>query len=245
MRIKQLSIIGFGKFVDTNIDFSDTCQMFYGENETGKTTIYHFIQYMLFGFPRNANSRRDYRPMNSSAFGGSITIEVEDELYRVERFKDKNKARATLHLPNGETKGDKALAKLLYPLNQETFQQVFSIDQNVLLDMNKVSADNFNQQLFSLGLSGTNQLLETQKEALSQAEMLYKPRGNKPPLNQLFVEYEKLKKKIEAKKADQVEYTKVLTNLVNVEQEISQKESEISDLNETYVSMNRQNAAFE
>ena len=245
MRIKRLSITGFGKFTDKVINFSDTCQMFYGENETGKTTIYQYIQYILFGFPRNNSNRRDFRPMNSSAFGGSMTIEINDELYRIERYKDKDKGQAMLHLPNGQVKGDKELAKLLYPLNLETFQQVFSIDQVMLLDLSKVTEDNFNQQLFSLGLSGTNQLLETQKEALIQAEAIYKPRGNKPPLNQLFAQYNKLKKKIEGRKSEQVEYSRVLDNLAAVEAEIVQKEIEVSAMDEKYVSMNRQNAAYE
>jgi len=245
MRIKQLSITGFGKFTDRVIDLTDACQMFYGENETGKTTIYRFIQYILFGFPRNNNNRRDYRPLNSSAFGGSMIIEINEERYRVERYKDKDKGRAVLHLPNGDVKGDKELARLLYPLNLETFQQVFSLDQVVLLDLGKVTEDNFNQQLFSLGLSGTNQLLETQKTSLLQAEEIYKPRGNKPPLNQLFVQYNKLKQVIERQKNDQIDYNKVLDNLQAVEEEIQQKEAEITELDGKFLSMNRQNAAYE
>ena len=245
MRIKQLSITGFGKFTDRVIEMTDDAQMFYGENETGKTTIYRFIQYILFGFPRNNNNRRDYRPLNASAFGGSITIEINEEKYRIERFKDKEKGRALLHMPDGSIKGDKELAKLLYPLNLETFQQVFSLDQVVLLDLGKVTEENFNQQLFSLGLSGTNQLLETQKQSLLEAEEIYKPRGNKPPLNQLFGQYDKLKKKIESNKSAQVEYNKVLENLATIEAEITQKEDEIAELEGKFVSMNRENAAYE
>lgn len=227
MKIKRAHIAGFGKFVDTTIEFSPNAQLFFGENEAGKTTIFQFIQCMLFGFPRNIQNRRDYRPFNVDVFGGDLTLELIDGEYRIERYKAKNKGQAILHLPNGELAGENEVRELLYPLNQETFQQVFTMNQDLLNELNNVTEENLNKQLFALGISGTNQLMATQKEAQIVADSLYKPRGTNPLLNQLFSEYDDLSQKISQKKVEEVEYKKVLRSLENVQKDIDEKEEQV------------------
>lgn len=39
MRINQLTIYGFGKFHDTQVQFDAQLQVIYGPNEAGKTTL--------------------------------------------------------------------------------------------------------------------------------------------------------------------------------------------------------------
>lgn len=52
MRIRELEIKSFGKFKDKNIKVADGIHLFYGENESGKSTIHSFIRGMLFGIDR-------------------------------------------------------------------------------------------------------------------------------------------------------------------------------------------------
>lgn len=52
MRIRELEIKNFGKFADKNIKAADGIYLFYGENESGKSTIHTFIRGMLFGIDR-------------------------------------------------------------------------------------------------------------------------------------------------------------------------------------------------
>lgn len=52
MRIRKLEIKNFGKFTDKNIEVSEGIHLFYGENESGKSTIHTFIRGMLFGIDR-------------------------------------------------------------------------------------------------------------------------------------------------------------------------------------------------
>ena len=49
MIIKDIRLINFGKFHDTEIHFERGLNIVYGENEAGKTTIHTFIRGMLFG----------------------------------------------------------------------------------------------------------------------------------------------------------------------------------------------------
>ena len=49
MEIQELHLKHFGKFEDRHFYLNDGIQIFYGENEFGKTTIYQLIKAMLFG----------------------------------------------------------------------------------------------------------------------------------------------------------------------------------------------------
>ena len=49
MKIKELRLKNFGKFTNKEIHFSDGMNVIYGENESGKSTLYTFIRAMLFG----------------------------------------------------------------------------------------------------------------------------------------------------------------------------------------------------
>ncbi|MEI3218409.1 MAG: AAA family ATPase [Lachnoclostridium sp.] len=52
MEIQELELKNFGKFTDEKIQLQDGIQLFYGENEAGKSTIHTFIKSMLFGMER-------------------------------------------------------------------------------------------------------------------------------------------------------------------------------------------------
>ena len=52
MKIKELRLKNFGKFTNKEIHFLDGMNVIYGENESGKSTLYTFIRAMLFGLER-------------------------------------------------------------------------------------------------------------------------------------------------------------------------------------------------
>lgn len=47
MKILKLELQNFGKFQNEVLELNDGIQLFYGENESGKTTIHTFIKSML------------------------------------------------------------------------------------------------------------------------------------------------------------------------------------------------------
>ena len=58
MKIKEIEIKDFGKFSNQRFVFRDGIQVFYGENEFGKSTIYGFLKAMLFGREEDGEKRR-------------------------------------------------------------------------------------------------------------------------------------------------------------------------------------------
>lgn len=68
MKLLKLHIYGFGKHENIEIDLNNGINVFFGENEAGKTTIQQFILHILFDFHKGthsyfAMSQKAARPM--------------------------------------------------------------------------------------------------------------------------------------------------------------------------------------
>lgn len=103
MEIKELTIKNFGKISDVHLKFDSGLQIFYGENESGKTTIHTFIQAMLFGMERGRGraSANDtfsrYEPWeNPNYYAGILKFESGGKVFRLERHFDRYSKKSTL-----------------------------------------------------------------------------------------------------------------------------------------------------
>src|SRR5699024_4798352 len=78
MKFLQATIYGFGKWTDTEVDFTEhNAASFYGANEAGKSTLQQFILYMLFGL--SPKQRKFYRPKQRTEIGGMLHVhDTED-----------------------------------------------------------------------------------------------------------------------------------------------------------------------
>ena len=97
MKIRELYIAEFGGIKNQKIVF-DTEQglnIIYGENESGKSTIFLFIKFMLYGLQRktqNNSERERSLSWSGSVAAGSMIIEHNGKEYRIERnFSDRAK----------------------------------------------------------------------------------------------------------------------------------------------------------
>ena len=52
MKIEEINIDGFGKFHKYHCQTSGKLEVFYGKNESGKTTLRKFMIAMLFGLEK-------------------------------------------------------------------------------------------------------------------------------------------------------------------------------------------------
>lgn len=98
MIIRELNLIGFGKFNNKMINLKDGINIIYGENEFGKTTIHNFIDGMFYGFLRPyvkntlyLEEHAKYTPWNNSMYSGIIKFQHLGELYSIERNFTKSK----------------------------------------------------------------------------------------------------------------------------------------------------------
>ena len=103
MKIRELYLRNFGKFSGKKIVLKDGINLFYGENESGKTTIHTFIKSMLFGLERGRGraSVNDtfsiYEPWeNPNYYSGTLRFESGEKNFLLERNFDKYSKSARL-----------------------------------------------------------------------------------------------------------------------------------------------------
>ena len=139
MRILDLHIDGFGKFHDLSVSFDKDLNVVYGKNEAGKSTLHTFIRCMLFGLERGRGraARADlyskYEPwQNKSVYGGRMRVEKDGVIYRLERnFQKDQKAFVIVNETAGKeiepTKG--FMDFLLGGLTETAYNNTISIGQ--------------------------------------------------------------------------------------------------------------------
>ncbi len=171
MKIDSLYIASFGKFKDYRLNFSDNLNLFYGENENGKSTILSFIKMMFYGNPSKTsdllkNPRKKYLPFDNSIMAGSIDFTVGDKSYRIERtFGASNSTdRITLiDLSDGSRQnfsGTTDLGAKFFNLSASAFERcVFIASFGPISDDNTATGE-LNSRLSSIVVSGEEDVNE-------------------------------------------------------------------------------------
>ena len=139
MRILDLHIDGFGKFHDLSVSFDKDLNVVYGKNEAGKSTLHTFIRCMLFGLERGRGraARADLYSkyeqwQNKAVYGGRMRVEKDGVIYRLERnFQKDQKAFVIVNETAGKeiepTKG--FMDFLLGGLTETAYNNTISIGQ--------------------------------------------------------------------------------------------------------------------
>ena len=139
MKIRELYLRNFGKFSGKKIVLKDGINLFYGENESGKTTIYGFLKAMLFGMERgrgkaahnDAFSR--FEPWeNPNYYSGTLRFESGGKNFLLERNFDKySKSARLICEDDGEEfsleHGD--LEMILNGLNASNYENTVAVAQ--------------------------------------------------------------------------------------------------------------------
>ncbi|NLK44198.1 MAG: AAA family ATPase [Tissierellia bacterium] len=146
MILKDLNLIGFGKFKNKNIELKEGINLIYGENEAGKSTIHSFIHGMFYGFLKpNVKSalyleeHEKYNPWDGSRYAGVLSFKYNSRLYRIERDFTRGQERTKVFDGNtGEditNRIDNGPARVLQPgihffgFNTRIFSNTISIKQ--------------------------------------------------------------------------------------------------------------------
>ncbi|RRK09770.1 hypothetical protein D1831_10970 [Lactiplantibacillus garii] len=228
MWIKHLEIAGFGKFHQQSFDLNAGLQVVYGDNESGKSTLRAFILGMLFGFPSRRYPQERYEPRETSQYGGSIDLVVDDVLYRLTRLGDQP---ATLI--NLTTQAPQPLTLLehwLAPYDLAQYKQLFTFNQAELGALKTLSATDLNTQLQQVGLVGSAPWRDTAQTLRERADELYKPRGRKPELNQALQRYHELQTQVQAAKQHYPDYLALQAKIQTLQEQQTAAEQTVNQL---------------
>lgn len=213
MRIKRLQINGFGKIENKEIELQDGINLLYGENESGKSTIAHFIKCIFYGVNKNkaGNEFSEFelsKPWKSTEFSGKIEYEIDGKKYTA--FRDFNRNNCKIYDEEGnditsEFSKDKARGSEVgfhhFGIDEETFMNTLFVGQNdSLVDIQ--SQKSIIQKLTNILQSG-----------------------------QEGVSFEKIKSKLQKKVLDEIGTDRTHNKPINiVKREIAEKEQSIARL---------------
>ncbi|WP_226087114.1 ATP-binding protein [Mesobacillus sp. S13] len=231
MKLIELHIYGYGKFEDYVINSFDQMQVFYGENEAGKSTIMSFIHSILFGFPAKQSAEIRYEPKKNPKYGGKIKAFFPDRgVAVIERVKGKAAGDVTVSLENGTIGGEELLKELLMRMDKSIYQAIFSFNVHGLQNIHALKGEELGRYLFSAGTLGTDKLFNTEGLLLKEMELRFKPSGKRPLLNEKLKELKDIQNSLKNAEQQNDQYSELMSTKEEVNNKISQLEKEISIL---------------
>ncbi|WP_226038015.1 ATP-binding protein [Aquibacillus saliphilus] len=228
MKILSANIYGFGKWQDQQIDFRDKGLVIVsGENESGKSTLRQFILFILFGFP--PKKRESYLPKTGGKMGGRLKVSTREQgIFTIERIHDRNNGAAVCFLTNGVTEDEKWLKESIGGIDYRTFQSIFSFNSSDLNQLHTIKADQLGEVLLGIGMTGSDQIYQTEKKLDSHLNQMFKPQGKKPEVNEQLINLEEIKKRLNDLKTEENSYhekknleTKVIEEIDELQQELT------------------------
>lgn len=239
MIIRKLHIYGYGKWIDQIFNFDEQLQIFYGPNESGKSTLQSFIRSILFGFPnrrKRTHQINRYEPKQSDIYGGKLLIENTNH-------GDLWIERTSKHLQvtnfQGEVLPNRTLDEVLGGIDEDLFDNFYGFTLGNLQELSNVGADQLNDYFLSIGTLGSEKFLQIAKALEKETDEIFKGRGKNPPLNQLLNEYEVLEEREQRMKESMDQYQSLVESRKNVERIIQQTNIRIQEYEEEIRRMDR------
>ncbi len=236
MKIIDLQIYGYGKLENKEYgNLSPGIQLFYGKNEAGKSTLMSFIHSILFGFPTKLQQDLRYEPKSGTRYGGKITLQTKDYgTIVIERLPGKSSGNVTVYMPDGTTMGEELLKELFQGMDKSFYQGVYSYNLQGLQGVQQMNAEKLGNYLFSAGVVGTDALVKVNERITKELDLLFKPSGRKPIINQQLIDLkEKHQLFVQAQEKNQA-YKKLLEDKEDLHQKLQNIEREVSKITNEY-----------
>ncbi|MDF1509295.1 AAA family ATPase [Robertmurraya sp. DFI.2.37] len=227
MKIRELHIYGYGKLENVSIKNFQDLNVFYGENEAGKSTIMSFIHSILFGFPTKQQNELRYEPKQGAKYGGQLVLELKEGKATIERVKGKAVGDVTVLLSDGRSGGEELLNELLWRIDKGLYQSIFSFNIHGLQNVHQLKGEDLGRFLFSTGTVGTERLLIAETELLKEIDSRFKPNGKKPVINEKLKEINGVHKELKRVEQKNEQYGEFLKQKSQIEETIQLKQKEM------------------
>jgi uncharacterized protein YhaN len=240
MKIIEIHIYGYGKLENVIIDNINQHQVFFGENEAGKSTIMSFIHSILFGFPTKQQNELRYEPKHHTKYGGKLMmLHPSEGIVMIERVKGKAIGDVVVKLENGTLGGEELLGKLLKRIDKSMYQSIYSFNLQGLQNIHQIKNEDLGKFLFSTSAVGTDKLLKVEYELKKELENRFKPGGKKPEINERLKEIHELEQKLKEAQHKNDSYGALIQRKWNLEQEVLQMQADIKTLHNQINRLNK------
>lgn len=231
MKIKSITIYGYGKLENVTYDLNADVHVFYGENEAGKSTLMSFIHSMLFGFPTKQQNELRYEPKIQHKYGGKLVVDFPHiGLATIERVKGKAAGDVTVTLANGRRGQEELLEELLQGVDKGLFQSIFSFNLQGLQNVHQLKSEELGRFLFSTGAVGSDLLLRADMELQKELELRFRPNGKKPLLNEKLTALKEKHQQLKIAESNNSQYEELLKNRGRLEESYIEAEKKFRAL---------------
>lgn len=233
MRIKTITIYGYGKLENVTYNLDADLQVFYGENEAGKSTIMSFIHSILFGFPLKIQTELRYEPRMQHKYGGKLTIWFpEYGIATIERVKGKAAGDVTVILENGRKGQEELLGELLQGVDKGLYQSIFSFNLDGLQNIHGLKSEEIGRFMFSTGVIGSDLIARTDNELQKELDSRFRPNGKKPVLNELLTSLKEAHQQLKSAEKTNEQYSELLKKREELAEELTTAEDSAVSLKE-------------
>lgn len=240
MKIIEIHIYGYGKLENIIINNINQHQVFFGENEAGKSTIMSFIHSILFGFPTKQQNELRYEPKYHTKYGGKLMIRLPAEgLVMIERVKGKATGDVIVKLEDGTIGGEELLNQLLKKMDKSMYQAIYSFNLQGLQNIHQIKNEDLGKFLFSTSAVGTDKLLKVENELKKELENRFKPGGKKPEINEKLKEIHELEQKLKEAQHKNDSYGAFIQRKITLEQAVLLMQSDIKTLQNQIIRLNK------
>jgi uncharacterized protein YhaN len=231
MRIEGIHIDGFGVWTDKHWEqLSPGLNVFYGPNETGKSTLMAFIRSMFFGFEKRGSAKR-YEPLNGGAHGGSMQLIAGDTQLRIER-KPGRHARGTVTVYAGDATSDEsALERLLAGTTKTLYHNVFAFGLEELEQFHTLQESEIATHISGAGLGiGASRWAAVQRDLEERQSALFLSRGQNSTINIAFKELESVRDDLDRTERQPQEYLDAHETRTRLATELSALEERVAEV---------------
>lgn len=199
MIINKITYKTYGKILEKEINLDRGLNVFLGDNESGKSTIFNSIYSMLFGFKPTNRDKHPYTNWDKNEIIFSAEISNLKELFLVERSLKSVPKLNVVQLSNGSVQTSRNdTLPFIENISEGMFEKVFYLSAE---DLNVIDADTWenvqDKMIFNYGsdyLQKTSDVLFALEQEINSLWRKDK-RGN-PQINQLLSEIGQLKIKV-------------------------------------------------
>ncbi|WP_368654509.1 AAA family ATPase [Ornithinibacillus sp. 4-3] len=240
MKFVKATIFGFGKWSNYSIDFTkDSFICIVGENESGKSTLQKFIQFMLFGYP--PKKRKKYRSKTSGAMGGRLTVnDPEIGEFTIERIDEVHNGAAICMMENGERYDESWLKERMKGLTENIYRSIFSFTALDLHTINAMDDHDLTEILLGIGLTGSSEIYVTEKYLDKELGILFKKYGSKPEINQQIEKLNALEKKQEVLRKEEEVYQEQKHQMEKLKEEIIDIQAQLTEITQEKETVEKQ-----
>lgn len=186
MRLRNWHIEGFGVFSGAELPepgLGDGLNLIVGANEAGKSTLLDFLRYTLFTYPAGGSSSPRREPLNGGNHGGTLTYEVNGEIYNLFRQPGK---RDAFHLRNqaGIALSTEDLNRHLVGVTSEIFRNIFGFSLEELHGVESYKRAGIRDLIFAASVGQSLGQIQRIEDSLEkQANVLFKEGSRSTAIN--------------------------------------------------------------